>query len=50
MRSESKKLFYALCFLIVVSVFLTYYRSFVSEEYEIVTAEPTSFEGEEDEL
>lgn len=36
MDKESKKLLTVLIALVIVSLFLTYYRSFVSRDYEII--------------
>ena len=47
MEDESKKMLLGLLIIIVVSLLLTYYRSFVSQDYDIIPIEPEIFqEGE----
>ncbi len=48
MDRESKMLLGALAGLIIVSLLLTYYRSFISRDYEIVQGEETSVVQAED--
>ena len=40
MDTAAKRLLISLAVLITVSIVLTYYRSFVSREYDIIPAEP----------
>lgn len=48
MDKESKAVIHALAVLILFSLLFTYYRSFVSREYEIISEEGTSVSEQAD--
>jgi hypothetical protein len=46
MDSRSKKLLVAFCALVLISLAFTYYRSFVSNDFEVIPFEPRDGERE----